>query len=112
MAYNVTVLVYKLMKRKEESAVKKILTLYILLLAQFAIAGTGDFWYIKAPGATVYSEPATTSDVVMLVGEGRKVVEFTRKGDWVNVGIDRSGGKDGWVKASQLSPTDPDGLTD
>lgn len=89
---------------------KQILTLCILFTIPFVIADTGDFWFIKAPGATVYSEPSEDSDVVMLVGEGRKVLEFTRMGDWVNVGIDRSGGKDGWVKASLLSLTDPDGL--
>jgi hypothetical protein len=40
---------------------------------------------------------------------GHKLLEFDRSGEWVNVGIDRSGGKDGWIHGSLVSTAFPGG---
>ena len=89
----------------------KKIALVLLLVWSGSIAGPGDAWYVKSTSATIYSEPSADSETVMCVGIGRKLIEFTRRGDWINVGVDKSGGKDGWIRASDVGKTDPDGLT-
>jgi len=73
-------------------------------------ASPGQMYYIKPLQANVYESPSKTSKVKFVVAIGRKVMEFGTKNGFAQVGIDKSGGKDGWIKASDLSPTDPDGM--
>lgn len=82
----------------------------LMLLTIIANAGPGEMHYIKPLQANVYESSSAASKVKFIVAIGRKLVEFDRKNGFVYVGVDKSGGKDGWIKASDLSPTDPDGL--
>lgn len=85
--------------------------LFCLLLASVStMAAPGDTHYIGPLQSEVRAGPSADSEVRFIIAIGRKVLEFGREGEWVNVGVDKSGGRDGWVRASDLSPTDPDGL--
>ena len=90
-------------------AIRK-LCLLATLFAIPAFAGPGDFHYVKTLQAEVREAPSAESDVKLIVAIGRKLVEFDRKNGWIYVGVDKSGGKDGWIEASKVSDTDPDGL--
>jgi len=87
---------------------------FILLLifgASFSLhAAPGQSHYVGTLQAEVKEKPSAESKTKFVIAIGRKLVEFETKGDWVWVGIDKSGGKDGWVNKKHLSPTDPDGI--
>ena len=86
----------------------------VLVTAIFTLtvqAKPGQTHYISVLQAEVKAEPSKASSTKFIVALGRKVIEFDRKGDWVYVGIDKMGGKDGWITRSALGPNDPDGLT-
>jgi hypothetical protein len=88
-----------------------LLALFIIVLTPCsAIANPGDIHYVGVLQAEIKASPDENSELKFVIAIGRKVVEFDRKGSWVWVGVDRTGGKDGWIKKSQLSKTDPDGL--
>ena len=61
-------------------------------------------------GVVVRAEPAPGADTVMVIGSGRVVVEFGTVDGWVFGGVQRAGGRDGYVPASALRTTDLDGL--
>lgn len=82
----------------------------LILIPCLAAAKPGDMHYVGTLQAEVKASPTKDSEVKFIIAIGRKVVEFDRKGSWVWVGIDRTGGKDGWIRKDQLSKTDPDGL--
>ena len=70
----------------------------ILLFApSISWAAPGDTLYVKGNSVNVRSGPSTSASVVMKLGKGHKLLEFERKNGWVHVGIDRTGGKDGWI---------------
>jgi len=87
-----------------------VLILGLLAAGGTAIADTGDFHYTSTLQVNVYEKPSKKSKVKFVVALGRKVVEFTRKDGFAHVGIAHMKGHDGWIKLSELSPTDPDGL--
>ena len=80
------------------------------LLSLPALAAPGQAHYVKTLQAKVLAEPSDAAAVTLVVAVGRKLVEYDRRGDWVQVGIDKAGGRDGWVKLEQLAATDPDGV--
>ena len=65
--------------------------------------------YMKK-GLAVRSSPHDDSETVMTIGAGRVLIEFDRKGTWQFVGVERSGGKDGYVPISATSRKDLDGM--
>ena len=85
-------------------------SLILVLSIGVANASPGQTHYIKPLQANVYENPSKTSKVKFVVAIGRKVMEFGSKSGFTQVGIDKSGGRDGWIKTSDLSPTDADGM--
>lgn len=75
-----------------------------------ALAGPGDTHYVKTLQAPIHAQPSSDSEVKFIIAIGRKLIEFERNNDWIYVGVDKSGGKDGWIEKSKVSNTDPDGL--
>lgn len=91
--------------------------LVCLMMTTGVSAAPGDVLYIQGDGVNVRAGPGTDASVILKLNRGHKLVEFERRGDWVNVGVDRTGGKDGWVHRSLVganfsgggstAPTDP-----
>lgn len=84
--------------------------LTFLLIVSFTYAAPGQIHYVKPLQAKFYSSPSDTADVQFVLAIGRKLVEFDSRSGWLNVGVGKSGGLDGWIRAEDVSPTDPDGL--
>lgn len=84
----------------------------LLLLLSIGIVNSspGQMHYVKPLQANILEKPSSDSKVKFVVAIGRKLVEFDKKNGFIYVGVDKSGGKDGWIKLSDVSPTDPDGL--
>ncbi len=61
-------------------------------------------------GLEVKAAPSPGAKTVMVIGAGRKVMEFGRKNGWMSVGVDRSGGKDGYIPIEAVSSRDLDGM--
>ena len=95
---------------KRDNIMRFITLLWLMLFPVLLHAAPGQFHYVGTLQTEVKEEPSAEAETKFIIAIGRKLVEFDAKGDWVWVGIDKSGGKDGWVHRSQLSPTDPDGV--
>lgn len=79
----------------------KLLPAVILsLLAGQVLAAPGDILYIHGDDVNMRKAPSTSSDIVLKLSKGHKLVEFQREGAWVEVGADRTEGKSGWVSSS------------
>lgn len=85
------------------------LTLFLLLVT-VGHASPGQIHYVGPLQADVKEGPSADSQTKFIIAIGRKVIEFERRGDWVSVGIDKSGGKEGWIHLDDLKSTDPDGM--
>lgn len=85
-----------------------------LMLASPVQSAPGDMLCLSkevlVTGVMVREKPDDGSPVKMVIGTGRKMIEFGNEGAWTLVGVDNSGGLDGWVKTRYLSTSDPDGL--
>ena len=79
------------------------------LLTTLALSAPGDTLYIQGDKVNVRRGPSPNAQVMMQLGRGHKLVEFERRSGWVHVGIDRTGGKDGWVHGSLVSLSFPGG---
>lgn len=89
----------------------RILTvLLVCLLSLPALAAPGEVHYVKTLQAEVREDPSDAAKVKFVVAIGRKLVEFQREGAYIQAGIDKAGGRDGWIRLDQVGPTDPDGL--
>lgn len=89
----------------------RILTLVVgLAMTSLCWAGPGDIHYVKTLQAQIHAKPSAESEITLVVAIGRKLVEIGREDSWIYVGVDKTGGKDGWIRASQVSDKDPDGL--
>jgi len=89
-----------------------IILLCALVFFSFGATGKpGQIHFVGPLQADVKEAASASSRTKLVIAMGRKVVEFDRKGNWCLVGIDRTGGKDGWVHCGNLDPTDSDGLT-
>lgn len=90
---------------------KKILSpILFLAFSITASAAPGQFHYVKTLQAEVRESASDSAKIKLVVAIGRKLVEFDQSGEYLWVGIDKSGGRDGWIKKSQIGPTDPDGI--
>jgi len=66
--------------------------------------------YIKT-GLVVRSQPSKDADIVIIIGAGRAVIEFERQDGWIDVGVERAGGRTGYVPVGSVSAYDLDGMT-
>lgn len=80
-------------------------------ISSAVLAGTGDKLYVQKSGVNVRTGPGTNYRVLMTLNKGHELIEFLRDGKWVNVGIARTGGKDGWIHASLVGRTSSGGTT-
>lgn len=85
------------------------LLLPILLAASPVAAGLGDTLYVSAEVVELKEKPDASSKTVVKLNRGHKLLEFERKGNWINVGAEKTGGKDGWLPISATSGTKPSG---
>ncbi len=87
-----------------------ILILFSVLLPTIAESSPGEIHYVKHLQAKIHVAPTSKSKIKFIVAIGRKLLEFDRKNGWINVGIDKTGGKDGWIQSADVKSTDPDGV--
>ncbi len=89
--------------------------LVALAIAGLAIphawAAPGDKLYVQKNGVNVREGPGTDHAVILKLNRGHELVEFARQAGWVNVGVARTGGKDGWIHASLVGPLFSGGAT-
>ena len=87
-----------------------------LIAATAARAIPGDKLYTQDSAVDVYQEPSEDAPTLVILDEGRMVVEIKRQGSWVKVGVYRisaSGavtgfiGNQGWVQSYLLGPRSP-----
>jgi hypothetical protein len=84
---------------------------FTLAHAALATAAPGDVLYVQQDGAEVRTGPGAEHSVLMTLNRGHELVEFSRRDSWINVGIARTGGKDGWIQASLVGPMYTGGAT-
>lgn len=77
-----------------------ILALIILSSPVGALAASGDTLYVQAERVNLREGPSTTRAVVLQLVKGQALLEFGRKDRWVEVGVEGTGGKSGWIHAS------------
>ena len=81
-------------------------------LVSTLFSNPGQIHYTIPYQANVYEKASEDSKVLFVVAMGRKFVEYGRENGFVYGGIAHAnGGMDGWIKLSDLSTTDSDGLT-
>ncbi len=73
---------------------------WLVMMAGQAIGAPGDFHRVKPIEANVYESPSETAKVKLVALQNRRLVEFEREGEWIWVGVDGTGGQDGWIKES------------
>ena len=79
---------------------KFIATIFGVLAAGNVMAATGDVIYVQGDVVNMREAPSTEANIVLKLHEGQKMLEIQQKGDWVEVGVYRTGGKSGWVHSS------------
>lgn len=89
---------------------KKMLGLILSLFSATLLAAPGTFHYVGSLQAEVKQSPSENSQTKFIIAIGRKVVEFDKKNSWFLVGVDKTGGKDGWIHKRHLKSSDPDGI--
>jgi len=86
----------------------------IFLLSLFTASpgyvATGDFLYVIANVVNVRESPSIKASIMMTVQLGHKVVEISRQGKWIEVGIARTG-QVGWIHSSLLGSKRAGGKT-
>ncbi len=86
----------------------------IAFISDASLSAPGSLMCVTAQyyetGLEVKAEPSSDAKTVMVIGAGRKVMEFGRKNGWMSVGVDRSGGKDGYIPIEAVSSRDLDGM--
>ena len=82
-----------------------------LISAASALAEPGDKVYVQKSGVNVRSGPGTSNPVLLTLGKGHELIELSQQGEWINVGISRSGGKDGWIHSSLVASVSPGGAS-
>ncbi len=79
---------------------------FVLILTQFTKAmDIGDKLYISKARVNIRSSPSEGSSIVVRIDKGHVLIELATSDSWINVGVDRTGGKSGWVKKSNVSYT-------
>lgn len=73
------------------------------LAAGSSFAASGDPLSVTGSRVNVRSGPGTDNAVVTQVNRDQRVVEIAREGDWVQVEIANSGGRQGWIHSSLVA---------
>jgi hypothetical protein len=81
-----------------------------LFISGAAFAAPGQTHYVKPLQATIYEKASSSSKEKFVVAIGRKLIEFERRNGFIHVGVDKAGGRSGWIRANDVSATDPDGM--
>jgi hypothetical protein len=102
---------------KEENSMKILTIIFGMLVAGHVLAAPGDILYVQGDVVNLREGPSTSSGIILKLHKGHKLMEFQRKGDWVEIGADKTGGKSGWIHSSLIgkkflggstkAPTDP-----
>ena len=74
--------------------------LLLVAIVPPAWPATGDKLYIQKNGVNVRTGPNMSNHVLLKLNKGHELVEFSRQGEWIHVGIARTGGKTGWIHSS------------
>ena len=85
--------------------------LLLVAIVPPAWAATGDKLYIQKNGVNVRTGPNMNSPVLLKLNKGHELVEFSRQGEWINVGIARTGGKTGWIHSFFVGAVSSGGAT-
>jgi SH3-like domain-containing protein len=72
------------------------------LLACNVLAVAGDSFLVLGNNVNVREGPSLEYPVVLILHKGHKVMEFQRKGEWVEIRTDETGDKSGWIHSSLL----------
>lgn len=78
-----------------------------LALASRAVATPGAILFVQEDETVVRETPEESAGEVMRLARGHKVMEYARRGGWVNVGIFDTLGLDGWIPEARLGDRDP-----
>jgi|GEM_PF-2203875 len=73
------------------------------------VSRPGQKLYVQQAGGDVRTGPGPTNPVLISLDMGHELIEFSRHGEWINVGIARTGGKDGWIHSSLVTSVSPGG---
>ena len=79
----------------------------MLLLAFVGQASPGDRLYIQVSCVNIRSGPTIESEVLMQGEQGRPLFEFDRQKGWIQVGIEGTDGKIGWIARQFVGPDRP-----
>ena len=74
-----------------------------LTYGTISIAELGAALYVKGEVVNMRERPSTSAAVVAKLNRGHKLIEIQRKGDWIEVGAEGTGGKTGWIYSSLIS---------
>jgi hypothetical protein len=66
--------------------------------ASAALATPGDILFIEAEEAYLRAAPEPAAPVILRLKAGRRLIEFERRGAWIQVGVFGAVGKIGWVR--------------
>lgn len=86
-----------------KASIKSILIFFIAFVVTEGSADPGDTLFVQGTTVNVRTKPDANASIVMRLNRGHKLIEFGRKGEWINVGIERTGGKDGWILSSLVT---------
>jgi hypothetical protein len=78
--------------------------LFSLVATAGAGAAPGDLHTTAKDRVNLRQAPNTEAPIVTRLELGRRLLELSRRGDWVKVGVFRAVGKVGWVHRSLLAP--------
>ena len=79
----------------------------MLLSAVAGEAMPGDRLYIQVSCVNIRSGPTIESKVLMQGEQGRPLFEFDRQKGWIQVGIEGTDGKIGWIARQFVGPDRP-----
>ncbi len=89
----------------------RLCTIPLLFIVLPVSASPGDKLYIQKNGVNIRTGPGTNYQVLLKLNKGHELVEYSQEGDWINIGIARTGGKTGWVHSSLVTSTSSGGTT-
>jgi N-acetylmuramoyl-L-alanine amidase len=78
-----------------------------LLLGGAALGAAGDVLVVTGDDVNVRAGPGVDHPVSRQVDRDQQVVEIAREGEWVRAEIAGTGGAEGWIHASLLTPETP-----
>ena len=87
---------------KDGYIMRKLVIIFGYLLAVNVLAAPGDSLNILGDNVNVRKGPSIKQPVVIKLQKGHRVVELKRQGEWVEIEIDKTGDKTGWIHSSLI----------